>query len=118
MFTDGSAPTNLSNSDADDNTPSWSPVDSNLIAITSNRGGDYDVYTLRVDTGEVFRLTGGYGDEQYPSWSPDGDALVFVSNEASQGGQFALYQLDTDGQRASNLVQLTFDDGENWAPSW
>jgi TolB protein len=50
-------------------TPSWSPNDQYII-FSSNRDGDYDLYTVKVDGSELTQLTNIPGDEMSPVWSP------------------------------------------------
>jgi Tol biopolymer transport system component len=50
-----------------DSGPSWSP-DGTRIAFSSNRDGDYDVYTLRSDGGRVSVLTRNSASDVDPSW--------------------------------------------------
>lgn len=64
--------------------PKWSPT-GDLIAFYSNRDGDFDVYTIRADGGDLRRLTNHPGRDGGPSWAPDGRSLVFVSDSISRG---------------------------------
>jgi len=45
MNTDGTNPTRLTNNDAEDEYPSWSP-DGTKIAFTSDRDGNYEIYVM------------------------------------------------------------------------
>lgn len=72
---DGSQPVNVTNSAAFDGWPAWSP-DSQFIAFSSNRSGDFQVYVMRHDGTGVRRLTSGPGSFTKPIWSPDGGEIV------------------------------------------
>ena len=62
-------PTQLTaNLDAADHHPSWSPVE-NKIAFQSNRDGDWEIYVIDVDTGELQKLTDNNAQDEHPAWS-------------------------------------------------
>jgi Tol biopolymer transport system component len=69
MNDDGSGQTRLTNNDASDGDPSWSP-DGSQIAFTSNRdSGNPGVYVMNADDGsDVTRLTGTGADYSVPDW--------------------------------------------------
>jgi TolB protein len=48
-----------------------------------------------------------------PAWSPDGKRIAFTFADGT--GDRDIYVMDADG---SNVVQLTFDDGEDDSPCW
>jgi Tol biopolymer transport system component len=58
---------------AHDNFPSRSPK-GDRIAFTSDRDGDYEIYTIRTDGSDLRRLTHSLTDDQFedgtPSWIP------------------------------------------------
>ena len=49
--------------------PAWSP-DGTRIAFQSKRDGDWDIYVMDTDGGNVQQLTDGPGMGWDPSWSP------------------------------------------------
>jgi Tol biopolymer transport system component len=53
------------------------------IAFAQALGGadlaDFEIYTMRVDGGEVLRLTDNAYLDTYPAWSPDGAQIAFLS---------------------------------------
>ncbi|MDQ3883492.1 MAG: hypothetical protein M3243_05505, partial [Thermoproteota archaeon] len=86
MNPDGSDQTNLSNNDADDFNPSWSP-DGEKIAFSSDRdNGNFDVYVMNADGSGLTRLTDDPADDFNPSWSPDGEKIAFSSFRDSNEG--------------------------------
>ncbi len=78
--TDGENLVRLTDEQAYDGTPSWSP-DGQRIAFTSERSGNPDIYLMDADAGNVVRLTEGDGVfNVVPEWSPDGSQILFISN--------------------------------------
>lgn len=85
---DGTDEVNLTdNGAALDIYPAWSP-DGTRIAFSSNRDGNFDLYTMAADGSDVQQVTFTYGIEYeggsvdyftafYPTWSPDGTQLAF-----------------------------------------
>lgn len=80
---DGSAePTQLTDGDADDGSPAWSP-DGRRIAFTAARHEDWDlttvsdVYLVDADGGGPERLTTMDGSCSAPSWSPNGAVIAY-----------------------------------------
>jgi Tol biopolymer transport system component len=58
---------------------SWSP-DGSTIAFTSNRTGDFEVYTMPAAGGEATNLSRNPGASDgwaRPEWSPDGSTIVY-----------------------------------------
>ena len=58
--------------------PSFSP-DGTRIVFERPDGGDYDVFTVDLETGDVRQLTDAPGDDGWPVWSPDGSSIAFSS---------------------------------------
>lgn len=119
--TDGKNLFQLTNSQAQNSLPDWSP-DGKRIAFSSNQDGNEEIYIINADgTGQV-RLTfstedeglSGFDHDIGPTWSPDGEWIAFSSNRA---GNFDIYIMKPDG---SEQTQLTFnpngDIGSTWSP--
>jgi Tol biopolymer transport system component len=111
MNADGSAPINLSNNQAADESPVWSP-DGQKIAFVSNREGVYQVYVMNPDGSNQTRLTNGQAENALPSWSPDGKRIAYQS---IQDGNWEIYVMDADGTNQTRLTNLQANDG---GPSW
>jgi Tol biopolymer transport system component len=62
---------NVSNSEADDQGPVWSP-DGRWLAFTSDRDDDQEVYAVRADGTELTRLTTSPGMDQVAAWRAAG----------------------------------------------
>jgi TolB protein len=52
-----------------DEGPTWSP-DARKLAFSSNRRGQYDIYSVDVNGTNLKRLTKGSGDNTSPAWGP------------------------------------------------
>ena len=93
--------------------PSVSP-DGKSIVFVSSREGEYDLYVMDLDGGNVKRILKSPGLEARPTWSPDGKRIAFTSN---RDGNYEIYVCDKDG---SNLKRVTNhperDDYAAWHP--
>ena len=69
--------------------PSWSP-DGSLLAFSSNRSGNFDIYVRRVDGGQEVNITNNPGDDFQPAFSPDGTSVAFVSTRSSRTGMIRI----------------------------
>ena len=72
----GGTATQLTQHEAHDFMPVWSP-DGNTLAFASDRYGNFDVYTVNVNGGEPKRLTQHSASEYPYSFSPDGKTVYF-----------------------------------------
>ena len=111
MNADGSGVTRLTDNDASDGPPSWSP-DGQRIAFASDRDGDNEIYVMNADGSGVTRLTDNDAADWFPRWSPDGQRIAFVSD---RDGKFEIYVMNADG---SGVTRLTDNDGRDVYPSW
>jgi Tol biopolymer transport system component len=108
-----------------ENFPSWSPK-GDRIAFTSDRDGNYEIYTIAPDGTGLRRLTNSPGNDAHNAWSPDGEWIAFTSarggfkdesplhpyNPQSYGD---LYVMRADGTDVRKLTDDQFEDG---TPTW
>ncbi len=96
----------------DEDTPTFTSNGESVI-FASNRSGDWDIYLVDLDGGNV-RLAAGakVTDEVHPALAPDGDHLAFSSNRA---GNWDIYRAALAG---SEWVQLTNDPAVDRLPSF
>ena len=86
------------------------PGDNGRIAFSSNRDGNYEIYTMNADGTGVARLTNDPGEDRTPSWSADGRKIAFQRD-------FEIWTMNADG---TNQAVLSSDPGVAYGedPSW
>ena len=105
--------------------PSWSP-NGDRIVFTSDRDGDFEVYTIKIDGTDLQRLTRSPGNDAHTAWSPDGEWIAFASARGGFKDEAPLhpynvqpygdlYVMRADG---SDVRRLTDDQFEDGTPSW
>jgi Tol biopolymer transport system component len=87
-----------------------------LIAFSTDRDGDYEIYAMTADGKKQTRLTNDPGFDLSPAWSPDRTKIAFAS--FPNGGVDAnIFVMNADG---SGRTQLTtnpeFEDRPAWSP--
>jgi len=101
----------LTNNNAMDGGPTWSP-DGSKIAFWSNREGKNKIYVMDADGSNVNRLTNLDGVD--PVWSPDGRKIVFGSE---RDGNPEIYVMDADGSNQTRLTRnLAAEGATAWSP--
>ncbi len=106
---------NLTKSRGADIGPTWSPTSIGKIAFASDRGGQFDIYTMTTSGGSLTRITSEPRSDFDPAWSPDGSAIAFSSNQAADLGSFEIYVMDPNGH---GTRRLTTQLGIQRAPFW
>ena len=101
----------LTDGTGDDGWPTWSP-DGQWIVFESDRGGDREIWRIRVDGSDLTRLTNSPGEDRHPDWAPDGTRIAFTSE---RGGDKDIWVMAADG---SNPVNLTHSAGRDRYPAW
>ena len=71
---------NLTNNEAGDSEPSWSPNGSRLLFSSTRFQSNSEVYISNSDGTEPINLTNNLAMDTHPSWSPSGSQIAFSSN--------------------------------------
>ncbi len=82
------------------------------IVFSSDRDGNFEIYTANVDGSDPVRLTDSPAADGEPVWSPDGTRILFTSERA---GNAEIYSMQADG---SDVTRLTDDPGVDVSPAW
>src|SRR4051794_10077329 len=112
---DGTDEVNLTNTDnAREIDPTWSP-DGTRIAFSSNRDGNFDIYTMAADGSDVQQVTfvdrehdWDYVESFEPTWSPDGTQLAFTGYRAAES--WPDIYLAAVGQTAETFTEQAVTD--------
>ena len=111
MRSDGSDPLRLTDGQANDTSPVWSP-DGRRIVFVSDRDGNREVYVMNADGNEQLNLSNHPAEDWTPTWSPDGQRIAFAS---FRDGNWEIYVMDADG---ANQTRLTQNEAADYSPSW
>ncbi len=83
------------------------------IAFTSNRDGNFEVYTMEPDGRKVTNLTRHGAWDSDPTWSPDGREIAFRSKRKAPDHD--IFILEAAGRKARRVAELPWHDS---APAW
>ena len=123
MLVDGSGLRKLTDDDAKDRNPVWSP-DGSTAAFYSNRSGRYEIWTVdrdgsnlrqRTETGDAGRLQ---DSTFFPVWSPDGKSMAVSASD-----KVVRFALRDEPVKNSEMEELPVDRGDgtfvlplSWSP--
>jgi TolB protein len=91
--------------------PAWSPDGSTLALTLSRKDGDVDVYTLKLASQVLTRMTFDPAIDTEPAWSLDGRKLYFSSDRT---GSPQIYQIDVS--QPDKTTRVTFEGIYNARP--
>jgi hypothetical protein len=135
---DGNSPQRMTNHQAEDSAPAWSP-DGEWLAFVSQREGNDEIYILKTDGSGILQLTRNGAQNWSPAWQPAGEFIVHgntwnKSFEGASYGAFLDVLLTQDGNilavGATNhlhmppysgdalFMSLTLEGDVLWENSW
>ena len=109
MSREGLKPTNLTNHPENDQNPSFSPDGeqivfvSNRVDVANNPEGDFELFVMDRNGGNLKQLTFNVTDDIAPAFSPDGKQIVFVSKQE-------IMLINSTGGSPTPLTNDLFDD--------
>jgi Tol biopolymer transport system component len=86
--------------------------DGDMLAFSSDRTGNQDLWLLSIEGGEMTQLTTEPTPDWCPRWSPDGSEIVFYSYRT---GNRDIWVMPSRGGPAR---QLTSHPAQDFYPSW
>ena len=91
--------------------PELSP-DANKIVFYSNRDGDFDIYSVKIDGTDLKNITNNNSQDYMPKWSYNGKKICYYSDET---GDTDVYIINEDGTQNKQVVN---NDAENYGAIW
>ena len=110
----------LTDTEAHDGFPKWSP-DSSQIAFISNREGseNWEVFIMKSDGSNQRRLTYSDGLDGIPTWSPDSTQIAFESNRDGDNDIYVLKVAEAlRNPEEVEILRLTDNDVNDQQPVW
>jgi dipeptidyl aminopeptidase/acylaminoacyl peptidase len=94
--------------------------DGELIAFTTRRDGNDEIYVANADGGgSPTRLTDNDAVDEFPAFSPDGQWVAFSSNRAGGGPDYDIYTVRVAREDAGNAPErLTNTPEADSKPDW
>lgn len=108
---DGTNQYRLTQNNADEFEPKWSP-DGQQIAFISDRDGHDEIYVMKPDRSDQRSLTFNDIDNQLTDWPPDSHFLLFIRYIT---GKSTIYTLNTATGEQNNLTK---NNANNYFPVW
>lgn len=112
MEADGSDLQKLTDDDAKDMGPSWSPDGSQIVFASTREGEQSDLFVMNADGSDEQNVTNAPASDIQAAWSPDGAKIAFTSDRDDDQ---EIFVMNPDGTQPT---QLTFNEANDTDPSW
>ena len=90
--------------------------DGSMVATSSSRAGNMDIYVTKVDGTLEQRLTTDPGFDRKPTWSPEGSEIAFISDRDGFGQ--SIYVVGVDGTGLKQVINHTSRIQDlSWSPA-
>jgi len=110
MPTGGGDPRQLTFGPFDHRAPAWHP-DGQRLLMASDRGGDFGVWEIDLQTLGLRQLTALGGDERDPTYNQEGNRIAFV-HASARGDRLVIREPD------GSLSEVLTTQSELYAPAW
>tara|TARA_Y100000768_G_scaffold311853_1_gene246465 strand:+ start:2898 stop:3959 length:1062 start_codon:yes stop_codon:yes gene_type:complete len=84
--------------------------DGQTIVFTSERDGNRNIYTMKINGSDLEQMTVSEFDDYEPVFSPDGETIVFTSE---RDGNKEIYSINL---LTKNIKNLSNNSGDDWNP--
>ncbi len=101
----------ITDDEAKNEDPNW--IDNSTIVYNSNKSGNFEIYTLDLNSGIEQQLTNNPLRDFTPSVSPDKSKLVFIRGEL--GKETAIFTMNLDGSDQKKLTDAFNEYGPSWS---
>ncbi|HAS42020.1 MAG TPA: hypothetical protein DCS93_16185 [Microscillaceae bacterium] len=81
--------------------------DEERIVFSSNRQGNFEIYSMRPDGSDRRQLTRFSGHDIWPKWSPNGKKIVYCSK---RGTRHQIFLMNRDGSQKRNLSNNPYNE--------
>jgi len=82
------------------------PGENGDVVFTSNRTGNFEIFTMSADGSNIQQLTDNSSDDGNASWAAGGRRIVFASNRT---GNSEIFVMNADGSNQRNLSRNATD---------
>jgi len=98
---DGTGYEQLTNVEANNYYPTYSPKGGSIVYASNQNGGVFDLFLFVFEGSRLIRLTNFVGNVVSPSFSPDGTTILFANRAAE--GPTSLWIVENTGENAQLL---------------